>query len=148
MNIAKSINHTYDADSDMMIINQHARLKMGEGRCENCGAQLHSGKKKRYCSNPECQAVRLAEYYAAKKLVVKEKVNTIIETNPALEGRTIVAQCAAHGPKGRCKNKLVYKYELTRTVYPRFCDCHGNAFRRELLAKGKIRYENSEWLRK
>lgn len=52
-------------------------------------------------------------------------------------GTMLRIQCASCGPTGRCQEKFMVVYDSNRDVYPKYCDCHRNAYKRARF-EGKV----------
>lgn len=95
---------------------------------------------KKYCDDPRCIELRV-EFNKNKK---KENIsinndNIVINKNykkKLKHGQTLIVRCRAHSPEGRCENKYSIVIDNSQYIYPKYCVCHRNEFKRKMFEKG------------
>ena len=66
-----------------------------------------------------------------RKPKVDEDANNLTITKGKFPHGTILRiQCAAIGTSGRCDKQFTVSYDPQRTVYPKYCPLHRNAYQR------------------
>jgi hypothetical protein len=125
-----------------MIPNKKIKRATLHKTCLMCGVDFQTHKKaKIYCDDPNCLELRkdLRTQILKEK---KENTDNLVIGKGKFNNRTILQiQCSAEGPNGRCQEKYNVMYENVRSVYPKYCSKHANAWQRSIF-EGKKNAEN------
>lgn len=96
-----------------------------------CGNTFTGPPQQKYCNDPRCRDTRRILANKNKKPRVEKGVDNLKLAKGKFQSGTILRiQCSATGPAGRCSNKFLVRYDAKRVVYPKYCDCHRNEYRR------------------
>ena len=96
-----------------------------------CGNMFTGPPQQKYCTAPECVKARKILAQKNRKPKVDEDANNLTITKGKFPHGTILRiQCAAIGTSGRCNKQFTVSYDPQRTVYPKYCPLHRNAYQR------------------
>lgn len=115
--------------SNVKQIEKNSGLK----QCEfiYCNNKFSGPPQQKYCDDPGCKAARLAIAKEVRKTKNKLDTTNLTLTKGQFQSGTILRiRCAACGPTGRCNEKIIIAYDPKRTVYPKYCNEHRNAYKR------------------
>ena len=100
---------------------------------------------KDYCDDPRCIELRTEYFKNIKRTKLKDPdAKNIILAGPRYKkklksGQALHIRCGARSSLGiRCSNTFLITFDLKQGVYPRFCECHRSAYKRQryYLQKG------------
>ena len=100
---------------------------------------------KDYCDDPRCKELR-GEYFKSipRVRLSDPDAKNIVLSGPKIKkklksGQSLKLRCRARSSLGvRCANTYLITFDLKQGVYPMFCECHRNAYKRQrfYLQKG------------
>lgn len=103
-----------------------------------CSHTFIGPPQQKYCLDPTCIEARKILAQKNRKPKLDTDANNLTITKGKFPHGTILSiQCAAHGVSGRCSNKFTVSYTPSRTVYPKYCPFHRNAYQRARF-EGKV----------
>jgi hypothetical protein len=105
--------------------------------CTACGMPFVGSQFQKYCINENC--IDLRKENAKKRVPVIDQTvdnrhvcKTTLQRILSKNKKIIVLKCKAKNNLGQlCGNKFTVAIETKRTVYPKFCSNHCNAYKRE-----------------
>jgi hypothetical protein len=110
-----------------------------------CSNKFYGIVNRKYCADPRCKELRKSATIVktrtkqvdpdADNLILPKRISKKIK-----RGKVLVLTCRARdGDSCRCKNKFTVIFEPQKLVYPKYCEEHRTAHRRQrfLLRKSK-----------
>ena len=100
---------------------------------------------KDYCDDPRCKDLREEHFKTIKRIRIKDPdAKNLVLSSPKFKrklksGQSLRLRCRARNSLGmRCPNRYLITFDLKQNIYPEFCECHRNAYKRQryLLQKG------------
>lgn len=96
-----------------------------------CNEMFIGPPQQKYCTKPECITARKILAQKNRKPKIDEDADNLVISKGKFQHGTILnIQCAATGLAGRCQEKFTVLYSPSRTVYPKYCTAHRNAYQR------------------
>lgn len=96
-----------------------------------CNNKFIGPPQQKYCMDPTCiEARRILAQKNRKPKVDNDADNLTVTKGRFQPGTILNIQCAATGKAGRCTRKFSVIYDPTRTIYPKYCELHRNAYQR------------------
>lgn len=118
-----------------MIINKINRNQsILNKKCIHCGKHFTTTKKAQlYCNDSNC--IKEREELKQKIIKkVKQNSNLVIPRGEYSNRTVLQIQCHAVNPiTGRCSEKFNVLYQDDRTIYPKYCHKHTNAYQRQIF---------------
>ena len=118
------------------------QLRQARKQCEfpGCTNTFSGPVQRKYCYDQRCIEAR--KILAQKQRIPKHDDsadNLKLIKGRFANGTMLRIQCAACGLTGRCQEKFMVVYEAHRSVYPKYCERHRNAYQRKRFEGYNIR---------
>lgn len=109
--------------------------------CTNKFTQRHH--REIYCKDPCCIEARKLLRPPKKRCTDPDADNLKITTKLA-SGQTLLIRCSAQGVNGQCNRAFRVTYDKKRTIYPKYCSLHRNAYKRKRFQTVRMQYAESK----
>ena len=109
-----------------------------------CTIRYYGIKNKKYCDDKRCQELRKAGVKTkGRKKTLEPNVKNIILSKARYskhinKGQALKIRCGAVNVlKERCSNTFLITYDPKQNIYPRFCEGHRSAYKRQRFQERK-----------